>query len=288
MRKVLIILCLFFTQSLFSQNIIKWEESFDGDFFSLGWKYVNRDSSGAPVMHVLPTFEFVTLGTQAPQNGTNFWRFNFEDANAYGLTDDWLITPKLENIVVGDSITFWCGAVDRTFKDTLYITVSTVDNVPWTFETIDFFKVDGPVGSWHKKSYDLSKYAGQNIYFGIQYFHRAGGGLGISTDHVWIDHYTLTGPGTPPLVVDSYELEQNFPNPFNPGTEIDFSILENTNVTLKVYNTAGELVATLVDGFMTTGKYSVDFDGSAFASGVYFYKLTAGSFSDTKKMTLVK
>ena len=250
MKKIIILLFALSAQVVYPQNIVKWEENFnDEEIFSRGWKYVNRDSSGAATMHILPAYEFVTIGPQAPQSGINFWRFNFEDANYKGQTDDWLITPKLENIVAGDTISFWCGAVDRNFKDSLLVWVSTVDNFPWTFETIDYFKVDGPVGTWHKKSYDLSKYAGQYVYVGIQYFHKSGGALGISTDHVWVDHFTLTGPGTPPVVITSYELNQNFPNPFNPGTEINFSILENTNVSLKVYNTAGELVVTLVNGF---------------------------------------
>jgi hypothetical protein len=289
MKQLLIIVFLIIVQSAYSQTTVKWEENFDDDdIISRGWKEVNRDSSGSATMHILPAFEFVTIGTQSPQTGSYFWRFNFEDANAKGLIDNWLISPKFENIVAGDSISFWCGAVDKNFKDSLLVWISTVDNVPWTFKTIDYFKVEGPVGSWHKKSYDLSKYAGQYIYVGVQYFHSDGGALGSSSDHVWLDHFTLTGPGTPPVIITSYELNQNFPNPFNPGTEINFSILENTNVSLKVYNTAGELVATLVNGFMTTGKYSVDFDGTSLASGVYFYKLSAGSFTDTKKMTLVK
>lgn len=290
MRNIIFLfLFIMSSQLLYSQSYVKWEEDFtDENIFNREWKYVNRDSSGSPVMHILPEHEYVTIGLQGPQSGTNFWRFNFEDANAKGLTDDWLITPKLESIVAGDTITFWCGAVDRNYKDTLVVYISTTDNSPSSFQEIASFKVDGPVGTWHKKSYDLSMYEGQNVYLGLQYFHSDGGALGNSTDHVWIDHFQLTGPGTPPIVVTSYELNQNFPNPFNPGTEINFSILENTNVTLKVYNTAGELVSTLVNGFMTTGKYSVNFDGEPFASGVYFYKLTAGSFTDTKKMTLVK
>ena len=289
MRKMILIILLLIPGFAISQTSgVKWEEKFnDKDIFSRGWKYVNRDSS-AHVASVISPHEYVLLGTQNAQSGIYYWRFNFEDANAKGLIDDWLITPKLENIVVGDSISFWCGAIDRGFKDSLLVWVSTVDNVPWTFETIDYFKVDGPVGVWHKKSYDLSKYAGSYIYVGIQYFHIDGGTLGISSDHVWVDNFTLTGPGGGSETVTSYELQQNFPNPFNPGTEIKFSILENTNVSLKVYNSAGVQVAVLVNDFMTAGKYTINFDGSGLASGVYFYKLSAGSFNDTKKMTLVK
>ena len=289
MRKLILIILLLIPGFAICQTSgVKWEEKFnDKDIFDRGWKYVNRDSS-AHVASVISPHEYVLLGTQNAQSGLYYWRFNFEDANAKRLIDDWLITPRLENIVVGDSISFWCGAIDRNFKDTLQVWVSTGDNSPENFIMIDRFKVDGPVGTWHKKTYDLSKYSGSNVYLGVQYTQIDGGTLGISSDHVWVDNFTLTGPGGGSETVTSYELQQNFPNPFNPGTEIKFSILENTNVSLKIYNSAGEQVAVLVNDFMTAGKYSINFDGSGLSSGVYFYKLSAGSFSDTKKMTLVK
>lgn len=289
MESVILVILLFSSGILFSQNTVKWEEDFNDEEITVrGWTEFNLDSSGGATMHILPAFEFVTIGMQSPQSGSLFWRYNFEDANAKGKIDNWLIAPVFENIVAGDSVNFWCGAVDRTYKDTLMVLVSTGNTDPGSFTQIDLFKVEGPVGAWHKKSYDLSQYKGQSIYVAVRYLLADGGGLGSSSDHVWLDHFSLTGPGNPPEVVTSYELSQNFPNPFNPGTEIKFSILENTNVTLKVYNTAGELVSTLVNGFMTTGKYSINFDGAGLASGVYFYKLTAGNFTDTKKMTLVK
>ena len=86
----------------------------------------------------------------------------------------------------------------------------------------------------------------------------------------------------------SYTLEQNFPNPFNPSTKIRFSIPEQGLVTLKVFNLLGEEVATLINTEMTTGSYEVDFKGSEISSGIYFYTLTADNFISTKKMILLK
>ncbi len=92
-----------------------------------------------------------------------------------------------------------------------------------------------------------------------------------------------------------FELHQNFPNPFNPSTNIKFSIpengkvkTENNFVVLKVYNLLGREVATLVNEHLEPGTYSVTFDGSELSSGVYYYKLTAGSYSETRKMVLIK
>lgn len=93
----------------------------------------------------------------------------------------------------------------------------------------------------------------------------------------------------------SYSLEQNFPNPFNPSTTIKFSIpengkvkTENNFVVIKVYNLLGREVATLVNEHLIPGTYAVTFDGAGLSSGLYYYKLTAGSYSETRKMILMK
>lgn len=85
-----------------------------------------------------------------------------------------------------------------------------------------------------------------------------------------------------------YNLEQNFPNPFNPVTEIKFDIKENGLVSLKVYDILGNLVKELVNKEMNTGSYSVKFNADNLASGVYIYKLQAGEFTSSKKMMLLK
>lgn len=89
-------------------------------------------------------------------------------------------------------------------------------------------------------------------------------------------------------VPTSYTLDQNFPNPFNPSTTIRFSIPNTGNVTLKVYNLLGMEVATLVNGELSAGTHRVSFDASNLPSGVYFYRIDAGSFSDVRKMALLK
>ncbi len=94
----------------------------------------------------------------------------------------------------------------------------------------------------------------------------------------------------------SFQLSQNYPNPFNPTTKIRFSIptvetLHATSlqyVTLKVFDILGNKIATLVNEEKLPGSYEVMFDGSNLASGVYFYTLTAGNFSQTKKLLLIK
>lgn len=85
-----------------------------------------------------------------------------------------------------------------------------------------------------------------------------------------------------------YYLSQNYPNPFNPITTIKFGLPEDTQVELVVYNIIGQKVATLVNQYMRAGHYVVQFDGSNYASGTYFYILKAGSKVLKNKMLLIK
>lgn len=85
-----------------------------------------------------------------------------------------------------------------------------------------------------------------------------------------------------------YELLQNYPNPFNPSTQINYTIPESGLVRLTVVNSVGQEVATLVDQVQNAGNYSITFDASSLASGVYFYRIESGDFSVTRKMLLMK
>jgi hypothetical protein len=87
---------------------------------------------------------------------------------------------------------------------------------------------------------------------------------------------------------NKYTLYQNYPNPFNPKTTINYSIPKTNFVTLKIYDVLGREIATLVNEERLPGNYNVKFDGSNIPSGVYFYRLQAGNFSQTKKLILMK
>ncbi len=89
-------------------------------------------------------------------------------------------------------------------------------------------------------------------------------------------------------VPKEYGVSQNYPNPFNPSTTINYQIPENNFVTLRVYDILGKEIATLVNEEISAGYYQTTFDASRLAGGMYFYKLTAGKFSEVKKMMVVK
>ena len=98
-------------------------------------------------------------------------------------------------------------------------------------------------------------------------------------------------------VPDKFNLHQNYPNPFNPTTKIKFEITPLSRgvgeargvlTSLKIYDILGKEIQTLVNEQLQPGSYEVSFDGSNFPSGVYFYKLTSGNFTATKKLVLLK
>ena len=89
-------------------------------------------------------------------------------------------------------------------------------------------------------------------------------------------------------LLEDFSLYQNFPNPFNPTTKINYSVPQSSNVLLKVFDVLGNEVATLVNEEKSAGTYEVEFDGSGLTSGIYFYQLKASNYVETKKMMLLK
>jgi len=110
---------------------------------------------------------------------------------------------------------------------------------------------------------------------------------------VVIDYMTATPDKPPTGLPTEFALDQNYPNPFNPATTITFALSTASQVTLDIYNVMGQRVRTLLDANMPAGYHQIVWDGrsgvgKAVASGVYFYRISAGDFIQCRKMLLLK
>jgi len=112
--------------------------------------------------------------------------------------------------------------------------------------------------------------------------------FGVTGNHTLDDVVVVGVKEISNTIPQVYSLKQNYPNPFNPTTNIQFAIPKAGFVTMKVYNLLGQEVTTLVDEYKNAGTYKVDFNASNLSSGVYFYKIDAGNYTNVKKMILMK
>jgi len=114
-------------------------------------------------------------------------------------------------------------------------------------------------------------------------------------DSVWVNNYRdiytyqiLTAVKDPRQLPNQFALSQNYPNPFNPATQISYTIPKASTVTLTIYDLLGREVTTLVNGKNEPGVHFISWNALNVSSGVYFYRIVAGSFVQTKKMMLMK
>lgn len=194
--------------------------------------------------------------------------------------------------LTGNSLDF--GEVEIQTTDSGRVAFRAVGNTTLTIESVavigEGFSIDyetpqtfvaGPLNSM----YPLFSPTAQQVYQGSLIITHSGT---TSPDTI-----SLTGTGSTLSAGETvtpleFALDQNYPNPFNPSTRISFTLPHNAHALLQIYDISGRLVKTLVDGELTLGAHSIEFDASAFAAGVYLYRLQAAEFSDVRKMMLLK
>ena len=232
-----------------------------------------------------------------------------------GADDLGLIFLKIERQVPGDKILLGVPFYGKEFESTgLYqpITGSVTDlyfsdiapritNSNWEYNWDDFSRVPYLLNAEHTKfvTYDDTMsirikcdYAKENQLAGIIIW-------ALGQDLVSNKQPLLETIGKNMGLVTSVEinveqipksfyLSDNYPNPFNPTTKVEYTLPKTSMITLKVFDSLGREISILVDGMKSQGNYEVNFDGSSLASGVYLYVLTSGNYSLTKKMILLK
>ena len=125
--------------------------------------------------------------------------------------------------------------------------------------------------------------SGDNPYYCV--VHGNAGGVGMSGV---ITVQTPTGVLSNNIVPKEFELKPNYPNPFNPSTNIQYNVSESGKIKLAIYNSLGEEVALLVNGIVEAGFYDVTFSATNLPSGIYFYRLQGNDYTQTKKMIFMK
>ena len=153
-----------------------------------------------------------------------------------------------------------------------------------------------PYNQYNQFPYDLKRMTVDSIYNWLDCGYSATVNLKTAaTDGkivgctMWTFGQVLTSVGNDASgIPNKFSLDQNYPNPFNPSTKIEYTLQSASNITLKVYNVLGQVVATLVSEKQESGAHSATFDASKFTSGVYFYQIKAGNNTATRKMMLVK
>ncbi|MGE5315274.1 MAG: right-handed parallel beta-helix repeat-containing protein [Acidobacteriota bacterium] len=218
------------------------------------------------------------LNCTAKSNGAN--NFDVNEALAPGCT----LTVKNSLSYESNKIALLSSAVTASNNWTKGITVAAAD-----FQTIDTAGVSAPRkpdGSLPDIAY-LRPARGSRVIdagtdIGLPFY-------GSAPDLGCFETDPATSVGYHPFALpQQFELMQNYPNPFNPETTFRFALPTLCDVSLSVYTVTGEKIASVVSGAVPAGSYSIRFDGSMIPSGVYFIRLQAGSFSQTRRMVLMK
>ncbi len=225
----------------------------------------------------------------------------FKFAGKYALADspDSTYKPNQERIAVlnsGYNLVPFTSAVVRFYRrftidptDTLYVEISNND-VQWN--TLKKFTNNST--SFTKEDLQINSYVGvgnSNVKVRFRFKTSATGerdGAYIDNLEILTNQLTVGVSEEPVYIPSEFSVAQNYPNPFNPTTTIQYNIPVTSKVMVKVFDVIGKEIATLVNSDHQPGVYQVKFDASSLASGIYYYRISAGSFTDIKKMMLIK
>lgn len=212
------------------------------------------------------------------------------------IADQWMFTPVL-NVQAGDSLIFWMllGTPEdlsnfTEYIDTMQVHVCSDQDPALSIAKLATIRSLDSSNVWTAYKFDLSPYAGQSISLAFRYFmNTSDQGLWCNLDDIFVGNRTSVGISqNGSIVPEKFALNQNYPNPFNPTTKINFDLAKASNVKITVFNSVGQMVVNLFNGYKSAGSYQAEFDGNNLSSGTYYYKLETDFFTETKKMQLVK
>jgi len=259
----------------------EWDDSwaiitaviFNGSDYQ-GW-YIGDDG---------PNFNFRTGYATSP-DGITWTKHASNPVLNFGATGEWdSAQAGGEAVLLSEGIyEMWYNGFKQGTNVQIGYATST-DGLVWTKSESNPVLLFGPFADWDWSGV----FAPAVLYDGTSYhlwYVGISSGLGFKIGYATAPFVSITDEG---VVPEKYVLSQNYPNPFNPVTVIRYSIPKAEEVSLVVYNLIGEEVAHLIDERKPAGSYKVTWDASNFSSGIYFYRLQAGDFVQTRKMVLLK
>ena len=219
-------------------------------------------------------------------------QYTNQDGVHFRYESDLIQTFQSQIVYNGDTVQYIDNLPDFVFN-MIYDNYQYVDSVLYTDSVAYAFAGHNYNSNYYNKFWEIAK------GFTIGLFQRASYRLTCVIYTQWINAGNATNIiENKEQLLAGYTLSQNFPNPFNPSTTIKFTIPEESNVKLQVYNSIGEQIVTLVDEVKNAGDYEIEFSakgrsasgGNAYnlPSGIYFYRLESGKFTSIKKMILIK
>lgn len=281
----------------FKDDVILYTDNMDGanDTNALKARGYKPYYRGTGFQDTVPTWFQGNSAVFSSFNGpaTGYVAANYQVVTNINNIDSWLVFPRIAGgIIAGDSLYYRTRTDSASiWPDSIRVMYSANDSVPegsWT--ELGRFLV--PLNAWTLYGFRAPT-TSVNGRFCIRYTVANGGPNGPNSDYIGIDAINIVRTpvgiqGNESGIPKTYSLEQNYPNPFNPSTTISYGLPKTGNVKIVLYDILGNEVRTLVDENQGAGMHDVVFDASSLSSGIYLYKIAAGTFSDTKKMVLVK
>lgn len=214
-----------------------------------------------------------------PLNGFNVKILNTSDTALTGFSEGWTVcySETYKPLSTGWQTIYFTQPYGWNGNDNIIIEVC-YNNSAWTKFS--------PVRSTLKPNKTFGKFT--DLSQGDGCIDITTGALQARRPNICLIISPLTGVGNISSVPDKYSLSQNYPNPFNPITRINYSISRPGLVTLVIFDALGRQVSELVNEYKNAGNHIVEFNASCYSSGVYYYKMVSGDFSDTKKMIVIK
>ena len=278
-----------FTINSYNQSdIVVLSRSFSIDFRDENWSTSNLSyPSHDTYIEIDQTNLLIRIKISNP--GTQYT--TVYNSSSFNIWSIWGTTPHTTNFVYPAPSVSISGPSSMSYKQTATFTANPAGgNGSYTYQwyhrqIIGYGSWGSPVGTsqTYQRTMSMSD-------FELRVVVTSAGQTAEATKAV---DYTILVPkkghiGEIDSSPDIYALHQNYPNPFNPTTQINYNIPEESLVSLKVYNALGEEMAELVNQIQSEGYYSVEFNASNLSNGVYFYRITAGDFKETRKMILTK